>query len=715
MMARPRGAIRNAGSKELDDSSFAAARDGWGTATCPHDAVDAPAGGDGSLSRETEATEGDARVARSYFRPDIEGLRGVAVLLVVAYHARVLGLRGGYVGVDVFFVLSGYLISGLLVREFEEKGSISFQLFYARRVRRLLPASLLVLLSTVFLTLLVYSPVEMRDISRTASSAALYASNIFFAGRSTAYLDRSVHSDPLLHTWSLAVEEQFYLLWPVLIAQAALVGRRFSLVRRAVVCMMLVMFAGSLAHCVWLTRTNQPWAFFVSVPRFWEFAVGGLMAMVPLTWLRNSRLRQIAGSAGLLLIASAALTYDDRSPFPGYLALVPVIGTALALLPGSVDGVAAVSRFLSRKPLLWLGRHSYSWYLWHWPALVLAGVLWPGLGTGPRTLVVLAALGLSVLTLRLVENPIRYSRLLMRRPRLCITGAMAATVLGLGATQAAMARSAKESARPAQAQAIAAVTDLPEINSRHCVLAFRVVEPNRNCSFGDLTSRKVIVLFGDSHAGQLFPALETVALARQWRLDVHVKAACPSATLSREVRHSTLGRTYFECTAWRRKAMEEIAATRPVAVVLSNSHAYVGRDGGRIDYGITAEDWRRGMEETVSQLQSQGIHSVLVADTLRPGFHAPTCVSRLADGRKPAVPDCAFDRSTSLNPVLREAEAYAISRVPGAALIDLNDAICTTDECGVRRGDLFIYRDGNHLTASFSRSLAPVLMSSLRV
>lgn len=714
MTARPRGAIRNANSEELHNSFFATTWDGWGT-SYPHELVDAPDGGDGSLSRQVEASEGDQRVARSCFRPDIEGLRGVAVLLVVAYHARVLGFHGGYVGVDVFFVLSGYLISGLLVREFEQKGSITFHRFYSRRVRRLLPASLLVLLSTVFLTLFVYSPVEMRDISRTASSAAVYASNIFFAGRSTAYLDQSVHSDPLLHTWSLAVEEQFYLLWPVLIALAALVGRRCSHVRLTVVGMMLVMFASSFAYCVWLTGANQPWAFFISVPRFWEFAVGGLAVMVPLAWLSSSRLRNTAASIGLVLIAVAALTYDDRSPFPGYLALVPVLGTALALLPGSVDGTAFVGRFLSRRPLLWLGRHSYSWYLWHWPALVLAGELWPGQGAGPRTLVVLGALGLSVLTLRLVENPIRYSPMLTERPRLCITGAMAATVLALGATQAARARLAQESSRPAQAQAIAAVTDLPEINSRRCVLGFSVVRPNRECSFGDLESGTVVVLFGDSHAGQLFPALEVVALARQWRLDVYVKAACPSVTLSPDVSLLTFGRTYSECTTWRKKAMEEIEAKRPAAVVLSNSHAYVGRDGASIDYGITAENWRRGVEETVGRFQSQGIHSVLVADTLRPEFHVPTCVSRVADGRQPAVPDCAFNRSMSMNPVLREAEVQAISRVPGAALIDLNDAICTTTECPVRKGDLLIYRDGNHLTASFSRSLAPMLMDSLRV
>ena len=659
-----------------------------------------------------DAQAGEPAVAPR-FRSDIEGLRGIAVLLVVLYHAQIGGLGGGYIGVDVFFVLSGYLISGLLVAELERHGRISFRAFYARRIRRLLPASALVLVVTVAAGMLVYSPLEVRRIARTGSTAALYASNLFFAERSTVYLDQSITSDPFLHTWSLAVEEQFYVLWPVLIVLAALAGRRWWTSRSAVTAMMALLLAGSFASCIWLTGTKQPSAFFLSLPRFWEFAAGGLAAMVPLTWFAERGRRNVAGCAGLGLVAAAALTYDDGSPFPGHLALLPVVGTALLLAAGAGgDSPALAARLVSQKALLWFGRHSYSWYLWHWPVLILAAVVWPGLHLAGRLLAVGAALGLSVVTLRLIENPFRSSRVLTARPLLCIGGAVAVTAVSVGVAQASSARAGQLLREPAQAQAVAAARDLPDINPRGCVLPVEEVDPEASCTFGDRYSSTNVVLFGDSHAGQLFPALEAVALSRGWRLDVRVKAACPSAALPR-LFHSSLGRRYSECIEWRERVMAEIAVNRPAMVVMSNSHAYVERDGGPQSFRVGATAWGQGIEATAQALELQGIHAVLVADTPRPGFDAPTCVSRLVGGRAAPSANCEFDRWRSLNPALRRVEAAAIGRVPGAELLDLNASICGGPQCPVRRGSLFIYRDNNHLTAGFSRSLAPLLMDAL--
>lgn len=286
------------------------------------------------------------------------------------------------------------------------------------------------------------------------------------------------------------------------------------------------------------------------------------------------------------------------------------------------------------------------------------------------------------------------------------------TALSFGAAHAVFRSSLRQLGTPAQAQAVAVSRDLPDINARGCVLKFRVSAPNGSCTFGDTASATIVVLFGDSHAGQLFPAVEAVALARHWRLDVYVKAACPSAMLVPEIKHSSLGRTYSECTRWRSKVIDEIRRKQPALVVTSNSNAYVDPDGGVQYFGISADDWQRGIQATIGTFESQGIDTVLVADTLRPGFDVPTCLSRLAV-RKAPRPSCDFDRSASLNPVLRHAESKAISNVPGSTLIDLNDALCSEASCPVRQGDLFIYRDSNHMTASFSRSLAPILMRSL--
>lgn len=205
--------------------------------------------------------------------------------------------------------------------------------------------------------------------------------------------------------------------------------------------------------------------------------------------------------------------------------------------------------------------------------------------------------------------------------------------------------------------------------------------------------------------------MEAIALARGWRLDVYVKAACPS-TLVRDIKHSSLGRRYDECIDWRYKVIDEIRAKKPALVITSNSNSYVDRDGGEQYFGISVDEWEQGTEATVGSFAAKGIPTVLVADTLRPGFDVPTCLSRAADGKGSNI-GCSFNRSRSLNPVLRSAELQAIGRVPGASLVDLNDALCTGETCGVRHGDHFIYRDSNHITASFSRSLAPILLRSL--
>ena len=646
------------------------------------------------------------------FRPDIEGLRGVAVLLVIAYHARIWGFSGGYIGVDVFFVLSGYLISGLLLREFEQTNRINFRRFYARRIRRLLPATMVVLFASLLIASFVYSPIEMRRMSATAARVALDTSNIYFAEQSTVYTDASVSTD-FLHMWSLAVEEQFYLVWPLIILLAAYVGRRWWTTRKAVVGMMALVLTMSLVYCIVLTGSDQILAFYSSPPRFWEFALGGLAAILPSRWFSNRRVTTAAGFLGLLLLVIVVPTYNDSSVFPGFLALVPVLGTVLALVAGASRETTFVGSLLSQKPLLWFGRHSYSWYLWHWPLLTFAGLFWPDLNVAGRILVMAGALGLSDLTLRLVENPIRYSRSLAGRPLLCIGSAVVVTVVGVGASQATMMRSDRQMRSPAQVEAIAASRDTPSISRRGCMVGFTVATPKRGCTFGDTGSPTSVALFGDSHAGHFFPAVEAIALERRWKIDVYVKASCPSAMLPEGLRLPRQRREYSECGAWQSNALAEIIASKPRYVFISNSHRYVGEDGQKNGAGITAKDWEKGIQATVAMLQSKGIQAIVIADTLEPGFNVPVCISRKAVGHRVPLPDCVFDRSESVNPALRRAEQLAVSNVSGAVLVDLNDAICAAAKCAVRQGRTFIYRDGDHLTAAFSRSLAPTLMRSL--
>jgi peptidoglycan/LPS O-acetylase OafA/YrhL len=313
---------------------------------------------------------------RAGFRPDLEGLRAIAVSLVLLYHAAVPGFGGGYVGVDVFFVLSGFLITGLLLREIETTGRISLPAFYARRLRRLLPAVALLILVTVVASVAVLSPLRAGDVAADGVAASLYASNVRFALQATDYLQSELAPSPLLDLWSLGVEEQFYLFWPALLLLVATFrshGAAGSPNRvRRVGALAVVVVVSSFALSLWLTTASAPWAFFSLPSRAWELGIGALLAVGAARLATVPRPAAVGvGWLGLLLIGAAGVLIDTSTPFPGMAALLPTIGTALAMLPGMSGNAIGPARYLGWGPARFLGRISYSLYLWHWPLLVL--------------------------------------------------------------------------------------------------------------------------------------------------------------------------------------------------------------------------------------------------------------------------------------------------------------------------------------------------------
>lgn len=298
-------------------------------------------------------------------RAEIEGLRAVAVLLVVACHAGLPGFSGGYVGVDVFFVISGYLITHLLCREQQRTGTLDLAAFYGRRIRRLLPAFALLMIAVLAGIHLLASPLEQPALLRSALAAALYISNLHFAWQATDYWGPAAKQDPLLHTWSLGVEEQFYLLWPLLLALLLMSAGRW---RRLLV---PAGIAASFGLALYWMALAPAKAFFFPLARVWEFGAGALLALFPGALQALSgriglrRRRALAEGAGLLLILSAAVGYDGDTRFPGLAALPPVLGTALVIAAGA-PGLAGGGRsLLAWRPLQWLGGQSYGWYLWH--------------------------------------------------------------------------------------------------------------------------------------------------------------------------------------------------------------------------------------------------------------------------------------------------------------------------------------------------------------
>ncbi|MGH9271771.1 MAG: acyltransferase family protein, partial [Ilumatobacteraceae bacterium] len=314
------------------------------------------------------------RVTETAFRPDVEGLRALAVVAVLLFHARVAGFDGGFIGVDVFFVLSGFLITRLLLRELAATGTISLKAFWARRARRLLPASCLVLVVTVIAAHWMLPPLDQRTLAVDAAASATFLVNFVFADQLGDYFGAQLAESspsPLLHFWSLAVEEQFYLVWPALLVAAT---RRPGQYRRFLLGLVLGIGCVSFALSAWLTDAAPTWAFYTLPTRMGELLAGAAIAVVGTAILLVSPVfRAVLGWLGVIGITVAVMTYDTSTAFPGLATLLPVLSTVLVIVAG---GTGAERHgpicFLRLPPMQWLGRHSYAIYLWHWPALVLA-------------------------------------------------------------------------------------------------------------------------------------------------------------------------------------------------------------------------------------------------------------------------------------------------------------------------------------------------------
>jgi peptidoglycan/LPS O-acetylase OafA/YrhL len=625
-------------------------------------------------------------------RRDIEGLRAVAVLLVVLYHCGVPFLPGGYVGVDVFFVISGFLITGLLLRERERTGRISIRAFYGRRIRRLLPAALLVTVVTVGAAYRWLPPLRAPQVALDGLFTTVYGLNYRLAATGIDYLNADAAPSPLQHFWSLAVEEQFYLIWPLLLLFAR---------RRPV---LIAVVAASFAVSVWQTGANPTWAYFGLHTRAWELGAGALVAAL------GGRLPRTIAPVGVAAIGLAAMVYTDRTAFPGYAALLPVAGTVVVLLARS-DGL------LGARPVQVIGRLSYSWYLWHWPVLMIGPVvLGRHAGLGLNLALAAGALSAAAATYALVENPVRQ----MRVP---VTAGLVVTLMVAGGCLAASRISPQRTSgytapllttlRPADlGRAVTAVpenltpslrratADQPRIYRDKCSSDFTDASIHRPCAYGDLGSRTTIVLFGDSHAGAWFPAVEGVAQRRGWRLVVVTKSACSAASV--RIFQAKLNRPFDECVRWRESTWDYIGSLHPAMVLMTSAAA-----GGDLADKPADPDaaWTAGWARSADRLATSGAKLYLLDDTPYQRGDVPECLSA-----HPAAPQqCAVGRAAALPNPARRAMIDAALRGRGVTTIDPTPWFCTTTGCPVIVGNVLVYRDVSHITATYARLLAPLL------
>jgi peptidoglycan/LPS O-acetylase OafA/YrhL len=716
----------------------------------------------------------DRRGRRGDFRPDIEGLRAVAILAVVAYHAGLSPIPGGYVGVDVFFVISGFLITEHLGRELAVSGRISFGAFYARRARRLLPSALLVIGVTVAVSCAVLPPLQAMVVAKDGLANAFYVGNYRYALQATNYLSVSGPVSPLLNYWSLGVEEQFYLVWPALLFVASLVwwrhprrtrstsGGKAQPLFSAIVVAMALLAACSLAFSIWLTRANEPWAFFSLPTRAWELAVGGLLALaVPRLRRLPPRWMAALSWVGIGTIAFSALAFTAATPFPGTAALVPVAGAAAVVAGGCARSRLGVVWLLGRWPLQVIGRVSYTWYLWHWPALVLApSIVGHRLGVGDNVVACALAFVLAAMTTVSLERPLQRASWLVRPRRsllltVGLSGAVAVTIfLSTAAlpslTGSGHARTAKLSAQRRVSgvgvtkstvnPAVAAAQNLTDQVQADVAQSVGTLDVPANltpslanaasdeavpfvdgcfdgftensvnlCNYGDVTAPpdKTAVLFGDSHALMWFPAFDNLANQYGWHLIPQAKATCPPINIT--VYSPSLGGWYTGCNQWRAAVVARIQALHPALVVLGFSREYGIPDDHVVVDGAA---WMQGLSSMMTTLRATGAQVVLMGDVPYPQTGlVPDCLSaHLTD----AVA-CTMPKQYPYYNPSGVGQEEAVAAAAGAGYINTQPWFCFDLTCADIVDNLLVYRDDNHITATYASWLTPVIGADLEV
>jgi peptidoglycan/LPS O-acetylase OafA/YrhL len=698
------------------------------------------------------------RSAHTEFREDIEGLRAVAVLAVVLFHADVPGVGGGYVGVDVFFVISGFLITGLLWREVSTAGTVRLRRFYGARARRLLPASATVGVVTAIGAAVLLPPLQARTAFGDGITCALYVGNYRFILQGVDYLAPFMPPSPFQHYWSLGVEEQFYLVWPALMIGTAWLIRRARRRTRTQVAssktpyLVVLALVGAVSFALSLAATHwvPPVAFFSLPTRAWQLAVGGLVALTAGQWRRLPETpAAVAGWGGLGLTLLACTLLGTSTPYPGTAALLPVLGTALVIGAGCAAPWWGCGRVLALSPMRAVGRVSYSWYLWHWPVLLLAPpLLGHPLGLAGRLAAAVVSGGLAVLTLHLIENPLRFAAPIRRSPirSLALGGAATAVAVCVGVAmlilvpvpvgRGAPAAALKVTAAPptaghnvqlydtavqqafAQVQAaVAASADLKAVPSNleppladataeikavylnGCLRsALQVSQPE--CATGDTASTTTIALVGDSNAAMWSVAFQQVATQRHSRLETLDKAGCPLMNLP--INAPYLRREYTECEQWRGQIMARLRAEHPQLVVLSMWRQYSASTG----WGFTSYDpaWIDNLTRLVQQLRGIGSEVLVLGPMPDPHSVASICLS----GHLDDATACSRLRSKAVNEPGIAAESAA-TKAGGGQYADVTGLFCTADRCPVIVGNTLVYLDTMHVTVEYSRLLAPVI------
>jgi peptidoglycan/LPS O-acetylase OafA/YrhL len=637
-------------------------------------------------------------------RNDVQGLRAIAVLMVVTFHAD-LPLPGGFAGVDVFFVISGFVITAMLLRELARTGRIDLKRFYVRRAKRLLPALAVTSIAIAAVAAIVQPPLgPQQEAAKTGIATALFSANVQIHQSGSDYFSTNAELNPFLHMWSLGVEEQFYFVFPTFLLAAWALSRALRIHRKkALAFAVAATSAVSLAACIMLTahsETGKSLAFYMSPTRAWEFGAGALVAIFAAR-LSGSRpaTGKVVALAGLALIAASAFLLQGTSAFPGYLALVPVAGAAFLIAAGSM-GSNPVSTALSARPLVAIGDVSYGWYLWHWPAVVFTRELLPGNGIA-LVAVSVAALIPAFLSYRYIEEPLRQWKPARARRTIglalaCITApAMCAAALGFGA-QSSWGRSETPSL-------IASRMEQTFGREEGCHLAGSVKRSEvEQCGVTVPNAKGWVLLAGDSHADNLSDGVLDASrnLGYDFRQVTGSTCSFSPASARETSRVSNCGDVY----EW----VMQMATSEPKPSLVVVSH--YGRARSQLPSGIegvsSAEAWEANLQQSLGRLGDAGVPVLLVNDLPRIRESAEPCLFGSVKETVCQVSRAHVDAERAPG---RAIEDRVTAALPNVESIDVTETFCDARMCDARRGNVMLYADNQHLTAPGSRALAPLL------
>jgi peptidoglycan/LPS O-acetylase OafA/YrhL len=672
------------------------------------------------------AQDPSRKAAQSGFRPEIQVLRAIAVGIVVVYHLWPGRLPGGFIGVDVFFVISGYLITSHLLRSSMRPGGLRLLSFWGNRARRLLPLASVVLLVSVGLVLAFLPQSEWRANLRNIIAAALYVENWSLASSSVNYLEQDQQPVISQHFWSLSAEEQFYIVWPLVLLLAIFLARRIrggggrrstfdsagarlaTRIRLFGLGAIGLIFVLSLLASLWLTNAEPGLAYFATTTRAWEFAAGGLLAFVPHAGFETAPprralvVRTAASWVSVVLIFGSAFLITETTPFPGIAALVPVMGTCLFLWAGNVPGPLSPAATSRIRPLTYLGDISYGIYLWHWPLIIVAPfVLGSPMDTFSKLAVIALTIALAAISKTTVEDPFRFGavwRVTVRRSfypaavgMLAVTALTGSVIVGMDQASAAAAR--QQAAIPAPSVAATTAPETPltplvadrkqDFGVMYDCFDMAGKEP-LSCEYGNPDSEFSVAIAGDSHAAHLIPAVKSLVEQRGWRLTTYVGMSCDDG-----LRDSCPG-----SPEW----LGSIADGDYDLVLYSAFRNSATPADDRVAY--------------VAALKDAGVPLVLVADVPYNPAGSQECVDN-SGGAAAVAADCTTSRADALD-VYPDAMS-TLSTDLGVPLVDLTENFCDSSGCKVILGNVIVYQDtpGSHLTNTVSAMLAGPLGDAL--